>query len=76
MLEEDYNSQAAQDARTEMEREAKALAENEKELERMAKERQPISKFYEGVECNPLSALETLQAKKKKKTLLHLRQCL
>ena len=39
MQEEDYNSQAAKDARMEMEREAKALAENEKELERTAKER-------------------------------------
>ena len=39
LLEEDYNSQVAKDARMEMEREAKALAENEKELERMAKER-------------------------------------
>ncbi len=39
MLEEDFNSQAARDARMEAEREAKALAENEKELEQMAKER-------------------------------------
>ena len=39
MMEEDQNSQAAKDAREEMEREAKAIAENEKELEKMAKER-------------------------------------
>lgn len=39
MMVEDQNSQAAQEARKEREREAKALEENEKELQRMAKER-------------------------------------
>lgn len=36
LLTEDWNSQAAQDARLEKEREAKAFEENEKELQRMA----------------------------------------
>lgn len=39
MMTEDFNSQAAQEARKEREREALALEENEKELKRMAEKR-------------------------------------
>lgn len=39
MMTEDFNSQAAQEARKERERETLALEENEKELERMAEKR-------------------------------------
>jgi len=39
MLTEDFNSQAAQEARNEREREAQALEANERELKRMAEKR-------------------------------------
>lgn len=39
MMTEDFNSQTAQEARKEREREALALEENEKELKRMAEKR-------------------------------------
>ena len=42
MMTEDFNSQAAQDARKEREREALALEENEKELKRMAEKRSTL----------------------------------
>ena len=44
MMTEDFNSQAAQEARKEKEREARALEENEKELKRMAELRCVVKK--------------------------------